>query len=170
MAGDRQVGVYPVGLVGQLGLRGDVGGPHELADTLVPTMSMEHLYAASDVVTTEGQTPTVSAAGSVATITVPQGAAWRIYSVGAILDAFTSAGDVGHASIIVSPPQAAFSCPVAFRADMLATATSSFRFGVFIAQPMVLLPGSAIQLYLEKALVTGTCRLSIRAMYQSLRV
>lgn len=171
MAGEP-VQRVPFGLLSFLGMK--VGGrnPDTLGRELVPMLDVTPNFLAPDISQSIVTTNTITAAGSEARITVPQGEAWRMISLSMVCAAFSAAGGVIYGTLGIGDLTGFITAVATMPSPYtVLTVNDTVRLGFAFPSPLVLPPGSVM----HSSLMTDiggarTCNIQCRALYHRLIV
>ena len=158
----------PPGLLSFLGLKSTGQNPNVLADTVVPTLNLEHLYLAQDL-RVSSATQNVANAGQSISLAVPNGEAWRVLGIGYSADTLTAPATLKVALKIA--PGGAVACPVysSWPPHTVSAASDIVQDGIFVPQPFVAPSGTGFTAFLEQSLGVGTTNLAVIVLFQRLQ-
>jgi len=150
----------PDGVLGALDLKVLGLNPNKFSDTLVPIVDVYDQYLANELATLESPTATITgpAVSADATLTVPNGQAYRVLAIGVYC--LLAGGDAALTQVtqFVIVPRNGFSMPV-LRSGTVGPATTggtSRIWGELLARPLYLNSGCRIIASLGLSAAPGT--------------
>lgn len=159
----------PVGAYSALGIVGSGTGPQELADTVVPVMDFTAFYAARSLEVVLGTNAAAAAVGDAATIDVPPGENWQVFTVSGSISAGFAAQVMAICVGFVIPIGGNFTIVGATDdADPAAAAGDAIRVGLPLPIPFVFNAGSQIRAALMRTPGVGAVNLSVTALIRRL--
>lgn len=143
----------PEAFLSALGIRGTGQNPRNLPDNVQAVAELGQYYSARFWETINASTPGVTALAN-ATITVPQGEAWRVHSITGSCTATVTTAVLYGVNVSFRPTGIGSAIRVAGRAEIVTSAGDQVHVGSLMAG-IILPPGSTINSTSEQIIAAG---------------